>query len=175
VPENLRIRHHGRKAVQAFVDDVVSLYGHVFAEPPYNEGHEDAERFRSLLHAEFDEPGFGLVGAWDGDLLVGMAYGFTKPAGVWWSDAPEPSPTPDSSVFAVMEFGVHPAYRGRGLGRQLHDQLLLSRPESSATLKVWTAAPVREVYLQWGWRQFAGLTDVTPPVDILVLTLDDLR
>jgi GNAT superfamily N-acetyltransferase len=72
-----------------------------------------------------------------------------------------------------MELGVRPAYRRKGLGRQLHDELLLSRPEPSATLKVWSTALAREVYLQWGWRRFAGLTHTAPSVDILTLTLND--
>jgi ribosomal protein S18 acetylase RimI-like enzyme len=59
-----------------------------------------------------------------------------------------------------MELGVRPAYRRKGLGRQLHDELLLSRPEPSATLKVWSTALAREVYLQWGWRRL--LASPTP-------------
>jgi ribosomal protein S18 acetylase RimI-like enzyme len=165
---------HAANEARHFVPDMVDLYAVVFAEPPYNEGPEHAAKFRKWLTKELDSPGFTLVRAIAGTELVGMAYGYTMPAGEWWHNATEPPPADirDRRKFVVMEWAVRADHRRRGIGRQLMTELLTGRSEPYATLNANPAAAARDIYVRWGWQQ-RGRTHPKnyPPMDILVLPL----
>lgn len=152
-------------------DEAAELYAVVFAEPPYNEGPEMAEGFRRAFKREVKRDGFAFIAARDGDQLTGMAYGYTMPPGEWWRNA-EPDPPAeirDAPKLAVMEWAVHPAHRGHGIGRRLMDALLADRPEPWATLNVNPAAAARDIYLAAGWSS-CGMTRnrVYPDMEILI-------
>lgn len=149
----------GRDEAIDYLDTMVELYETVFAEPPYREGPEAADRFRGWVTEECDHPGFRLIGALDAGTLVGMAYGYTMPAGEWWRDTID-APADQllrAPKFAIMEWAVHPGHRGRNLGRRLMDELLGGRTETYGTLAANPAAAAHEMYLRWGW-QIAGYT-----------------
>jgi ribosomal protein S18 acetylase RimI-like enzyme len=79
----------------------------------------------------------------------------------------------DAPKFAVIELIVDEAWRGRGIGRQLMDDLLADRTEPYAMLTTRATNPARKMYSRWGWVQ-VGTTQHTPtaPVmDQLVLPL----
>jgi ribosomal protein S18 acetylase RimI-like enzyme len=77
-------------------------------------------------------------------------------------------------TFAVIDYGVLPAFRGRGVGRLVHDELLGGSGAVRASLAVRpTATDTQAIYRRWGWRR-VGHEVMDPPVpsaefDILVL------
>ncbi|MEU5782214.1 GNAT family N-acetyltransferase [Micromonospora lupini] len=153
---------------------LVGLYAVVYAEPPYNEGPEQVAGFAKGLPGETQRPGFRLVAADDAGALIGAAYGWTMPAGRWWTraDTEPPAHVRNADKFAVMEWVVRPDRRGEGIGAELMRRLLDGRPEPWATLASNPAAPARAIYQRAGWQQVAGsaMPDGTP-MHLLLLPL----
>jgi GNAT superfamily N-acetyltransferase len=150
------------------------LYAIVYAEPPYEEGPEQVDRFRRGLPDEAARPGFTLVAAHDDGTLVGTAYGWTMPAGTWWSraDVDPPADVRDADKIAVMEWMVHPRSRGEGIGAELIRRLLWRRSERYATLASDPRSHARAMYARNRWRQVGRSTlPWGPPMDLLVLDL----
>jgi ribosomal protein S18 acetylase RimI-like enzyme len=114
-----------------------------------------AERFVGWLHDEAVLPGFDLVEAYDGDRLVGFAYGNTMAAGDWWGHAEDDGPADVRAAekLVVQEWAVHPDARGAGIGHRLMTELLAGRREPWATLTVNPDATARGIYERMGWRQ----------------------
>jgi GNAT superfamily N-acetyltransferase len=148
---------------------LVRLYALVYAEPPYREGPEQVEHFRTRFTDDAQQPGFSLVTAEDDERLVGAAYGWTMPAGSWWPGADD---TDIAAVdkFAVLEWLVDPHYRSKGIGGRLFRHLLQDRPEPLATLAADPRSPARAIYARAGWRQAGTLTLAWgTPMDLLVI------
>ena len=153
---------------------LVDLYAVVYAEPPYCEGPEQVHRFRTSLHEDANRSGFTLVTAIENETLIGATYGWSMPAGKWWSNADQP-PRPDvlsAEKFAVMEWIVTPAKRGQGIGGALIRRLLDHRTEQYATLASDPRSDARAIYRKSGWRQ-VGVTKLSwgPEMDLLLLDL----
>ncbi|MEU8334782.1 GNAT family N-acetyltransferase [Micromonospora tulbaghiae] len=164
----------GLEAAPRF-DDLTQLYALVYAEPPYCEGPEQVARFREGLPQESVRPGFTLVCADDDGLLVGAAYGWTMPAGRWWTRADRPPPSELTAVdkLAVMEWMVHSGQRGRGVGAEVMRRLLDGRPERWATLASNPDSAARGMYGRAGWVQVgASRLPWGPRMDLLALRLD---
>ncbi|GAA3766403.1 hypothetical protein GCM10022225_60950 [Plantactinospora mayteni] len=157
-----------------FFPPLVDLYGIVYAEPPYEEGPDEVAGFAAKLPEESARPGFTLVAAEDGSDLIGAAYGWTMPAGVWWSRA-DADPAPEilaATKLAVMEWIVHPDHRRQGVGAELMRRLLVGRPETWATLASDPRTLARRLYERAGWRK-ADRSHLPwgPAMDLLVLPL----
>lgn len=164
-------RHDGR-SLSPLVPALVNLYAVVYAEPPYQEGLEQVDRFRETISGEGAYPGFTLIAAHDEEQLVGAAYGWTMLAGKWWSRAAEDGPAEvrDAEKLAVMEWMVHPQRRAEGIGAELMRQLLQGRQEPWATLASDPRSLARSMYKRAGWRQ-VGQSRLPwgPAMDLLVL------
>lgn len=163
----------GRTAKPHF-DDLAGLYTAVYTGPPYNEGPEQIARFREKLPVEASFPGFALVTAHTEGPLIGAAYGWTMPAGTWWSRADQEPSSELRKVdkFAVMEWIVHPGYQSHGVGRKLMHSLLADRAERWATLASNPESAARRMYERAGWQQVG--TSSLPwgtPMELLVLDL----
>lgn len=157
---------------------LVDLYAVVYAEPPYVEGPEQVTRFAEGLPQEATRPGFTMVAAEDDGTLVGVAYGWTMPAGRWWSRADQDPPADvlHADKIGVMEWIVHPCRRGEGIGAELMRRLLADRPERWATLASDPRSHARQVYARNGWQQ-VGQSQMPwgPPMDLLVLDREPVR
>jgi GNAT superfamily N-acetyltransferase len=161
-------------SARPWFDRLVGLYALVYAEPPYGENPEDVAEFAEGLPEESTRPGFELVTATSGRLLVGAAYGWTMPGGAWWSNA-DGDPPPDvrsADKLAIMEWMVRPEHRGGGVGAELMRLLLSGRSEPWATLTSDPQSAARDVYERAGWRQ-VGRTDPErgPLMHVLALPL----
>ncbi|WP_431884771.1 GNAT family N-acetyltransferase [Micromonospora wenchangensis] len=157
-----------------FFAALADLYAVVYSEPPYREGPDQVAGFREGLPDEAIRPGFSMIVAEDDGLLVGAAYGWTMPAGTWWSrsDQDPPSDIRDVDKFAVLEWMTHPGRRESGIGTELMHQLLSQRTERYATLAANPASIARRIYQRTGWRQVATSTlPWGPPMDLLVRPL----
>ena len=163
-------------AAWAQLDELVEVYREAYAEPPYDAGSLWEEKaFRDRTGRQVERNGFTLVTARVGGALIGFAFGLVFPAGGWWAGQAElpPAEILDPAKFAVIELVVRKAWRGRGLGHRLLDELLAGRPEPYAMLTAMREAPVRQMYARWGWQQVgtAQHTPTSPILDQLVLPL----
>jgi GNAT superfamily N-acetyltransferase len=104
-------------ALDAALDAVAALRITVFRDWPYlYDG--DAAYERRYLQTYRDSPGAVLVGAFDGDLLIGAATGTPM------EDHPEFAaalPFTITDTFYCAESVLLPAYRGQGLGHRFFD------------------------------------------------------
>lgn len=187
VPDSVRIELGSAELAQPLVDQIGELYDEVFSVPPYFWREDESELHRERLRRLLEDPSFGIVVAWAGDELVGFAYGFTVPPDTKrWSNLTEPAPAElteerPGRTFLLFDFAVRATYRGKGIGRTLHDALLGSRNEERASLSVEPpAVDTKQIYERWGWRKVAqsrgGPTAAAPVFDVYVRdSLDDLR
>lgn len=167
---------HDLVSATELIPEIVDLYAVVYSEPPYEEGPDQVERFRSSLPEEIERPGFSMITADAEDRVMGAAYGWTMGAGSWWSRADRDPPDPIRQVdkFAIMEWIVHPGWRGRGIGSELIRRLLHDRPEKYATLASDPRSQARKMYERAGWRQVArSILPWGPAMDILVLDISE--
>ena len=161
--------------------DVVSgLYQAVFSLPPFSGDAAEFANQRSYFPAMTGRPGFRLTTARAGNEHVAFGYGFLLPADTrWWTGLDDPvseefAREDGHRTFALIDYGVLAAWRGRGIGRAVHEKLLAGSGARRATLSVQPkAAETQEIYRRWGWRTVSSKT-MDPPVpapvfDILVL------
>jgi ribosomal protein S18 acetylase RimI-like enzyme len=105
--------------------------------------------------------GFRFVGAFASDRrLVGFVYGYTGAPGQWWYDRVAAALEDDVAAvwldpphFEFTELAVAPAYQSRGVGSDLHDEVLSGLPHRRSLLSA--LADNRRViafYEHRGWR-----------------------
>jgi GNAT superfamily N-acetyltransferase len=131
------------------------VYHSVFGDHPTMEAWRSAAWDRHRVR-----DGFRLALAYDGDTLVGFAYGYTGETGQWWTDharevlAPEVADAWLGGHFELVSVGVVEGARGAGIGRGLikaitdglaHDRLLLMTTSDDED-------PARRLYASEGWR-----------------------
>ena len=133
----------------AHTERIIDAYARVYGDPPFNEGEADVADFRASWPRRASVPGFRLVVAEIGGRLCGFAFGHELAENTrWWQGViGEPLDSAFTSerpgrTFAVIELAVLQEYRGRGIGRMLHDTLLAGLPHERVTLLVRTDTPV---------------------------------
>jgi GNAT superfamily N-acetyltransferase len=139
---------------------LIDLYLELYAADR-NSGFFTRERFSERL-ADHAGPGWEAVVGYDQGHAFGYAYGCPLPQDtVWWEGA-EPTPPDDVTAedgrrtFALLQLMVGTRWRGSGIARQLHDELLRKRSEERVTLLVECDHPkVRGLYEQWGYQSVA--------------------
>jgi ribosomal protein S18 acetylase RimI-like enzyme len=147
---------------------VRDLYAEIYAEPPYNEGPDDADDFASGWHRTIDQCNFRLVIARRADEAIGFAFGVQLRARTkWWNGALTPLPDDVTAeytgrTFAIIELAVRCPYRRKGVGRQLHTHLIAGLSEERITLLVRPEAPAaQQAYLSWGYRTVGQIQPVS--------------
>ena len=178
----------GADLARPLLDAICVLYDEVFAAPPFFWRDDESELHRERLTGLLADPTFGIAVARASEELVGFAYGFGLPADTKrWTRLVEPVSSArvtaewPGRTFLLFDYAVRQSYRGRGIGRRLHDGLLGSRPEERATLTVQpTAAETKGIYQHWGWRLVGkmegGPAAAAPMFDVYLRdSLDDLR
>ncbi|MFF3291205.1 GNAT family N-acetyltransferase [Streptomyces sp. NPDC003023] len=119
-------------------------------------------RYIVLRHLE--NPGARSLGATTADgRLVGFVYGMPNDRTHWWSTVVEPYLRRTGTdgwlddSFVITELHVHPAFQGRGIGRELittiTDDSGLSRSILSA---IDIESPARGLYRRLGYEDLAG-------------------
>jgi GNAT superfamily N-acetyltransferase len=122
----------------------------------------DHERRARQLRVWRRQPGFALAEARHGGFLVGYAAGMPlRPSTSWWRDLTAPLPADvteehQGRTFALTELQVRAAWRRQGIGRELHDLVLVGRTEERATVTAaLNAAAAQAAFRGWGWRKVA--------------------
>ncbi|MCX5213491.1 GNAT family N-acetyltransferase [Kitasatospora sp. NBC_00240] len=154
---SLELRHFQQiaPARQALIDTYADVRAPLLHLPNYA-----VPTFAERLDRHAGEPGWGVViGYADGE-PVGYAYANTLAvADRWWTRMAEPLPDgfTDIPTAALKEIGVRGPWRGTGLARRIHDELLARRGEERVTLLVNPSAgdgKVQALYGSWGYRDF---------------------
>lgn len=155
-------------------DEVTDLYLAVRSGLDHNSSMNTRESFVDRTTRQAGAEGFSGVLARCGGTLVGFAFGLPLPPGWWTSEAEQAPPEiRDAPKFAVIELNVAQPWRGRGIGRALHDKLLDDRPEPYAILTTTPGRPARGMYDRWGWVKVGTLQHApdAPVMDLLALRL----
>jgi len=184
---DIRIELVSAKRGHDSLDDICRVYDLVFSAPPFYWRDDESDLHRERLLRLLEDPTFGLATASGPNGLVGFAYGYTVPVDTQrWTrvlgelDEAMTREWP-GRTFLLFDFAVVPGYRGRGIGKALHDLLLSSRREERATLTVQpTALQTKSLYGRWGWRMVGqlegGPAAAAPRFDVYLRDrLDDLR
>lgn len=146
--------------------DLWPTYAAVFDEAAvFGDAHRD-EWLESVWSRHSDREGFRCRVAVNADgTVLGFGYGYTGQPGQWWSDQATGALEPDvadewvGGHFELVELGVLPAGRGRGLGTRLHDDLLDGLPHERALLSTSDndTDPGRRLYAKRGWQELGAL------------------
>lgn len=168
------------EAARLLASAVCDLYEAVFSLPPFNGDEEEFAYIRRSYPKLAQRPGFWLTTARTAKELIGFGYGYPLQADTrWWHGLTEPvsdelARETGHRTFALIDYGVLPAWRGHGVGRMIHDELLGGSGAERATLSVQPKAEqTQAIYRRWGWRKVASIK-MDPPVpapvfDILLL------
>ena len=122
----------------ADADEVQALQADVY-------GADDGA-FAGRFRVQRRQPGFVLAEARNGGYLVGYAFGMPlRPSTSWWRQLTAPLPEEVTAehpgrTFALADLAVRASWRRQGIGRDLHDLILRSRPEERATAVLAPAA-----------------------------------
>jgi GNAT superfamily N-acetyltransferase len=179
----MKVRTWDGPAARGLTDVVCCLYRVVFSEEPFNGTPEEFDGQRDYYPKMTARPGFRLATAQVDDEqgeFIGFGYGYLLPSDTtWWDGIDQPVPPEETREdgrrsFALIDFGVLPAWQGKGIGRAIHDELLGGSGAERATLAVQPKATRTEAtYLRWGWRRAAHLTNspgsTFPEFNLLVL------
>jgi ribosomal protein S18 acetylase RimI-like enzyme len=174
------IQRYDAKSAAGVIPNVGRLYEAVYREPPYCEGPDDVAEFLKGMSRRVAQPAFRLVVATTDGNTVGFAFGHQLTADTgWWQGAT--TPLPDSIVreyagrtFAIIELAVAAEYRRRGIGKAMHDALLVDADEERVTLLVRPEAmPARRAYERWGYTRVGAIRPwpEAPLYDAMVLNL----
>jgi len=167
-------------AAQRLAEQVAAVYQASFGAPPNSEGPQEFEHQRASYAELLGRRGFRLATARVGGRLVGFAYGaFLMPGTHWWEGMAEPLPPEYTAetgdrTFALIDMGVLPELRRRGIARALHDAVLAGCGAQRATLAVEPRLEGNQrLYASWGWSLAGRLTgapgDIADVYDIYVL------
>jgi ribosomal protein S18 acetylase RimI-like enzyme len=119
------------------------------------------ERLAEFLPRHARRRGFRFLAARDGEgRLGGFTYGYRGGPGEWWHDHVATALGPDGVArwlvpghFELVELGVRPDLRRRGLGRRLHDELLAPLDAPTAVLSTEQEnEPALALYRGCGWQ-----------------------
>lgn len=154
----LRLERYDEPSVDRIYDELVHLYAETHQDLAHNMFYT-TDRFKDFLVKQRAQPGFDLMAAWVGDRLVGVAFGFSRPA---------------KQQFQFCELMVTPDFQRQGIAKRLHDELLGHRPEPQVVLLVRKDnARAQAAYKKWGWTKIGDVqpTPEAPNFDELALPL----
>jgi GNAT superfamily N-acetyltransferase len=126
----------------------------------YEAPADDVASFADTVIKHVARPGFEGRLAWDGDRIVGFAYGFTLRPGQPWRDDMAGHLVRDladewlDGHFGLAQFGVVADQRRRSIGGRLHDVLIDGVPHPRSVLTVYEDnAAALAFYTDRGWSE----------------------
>ncbi|MDN3265677.1 GNAT family N-acetyltransferase [Streptomyces sp. CSDS2] len=177
----LTVQSHSPEEAQAIADELIAVYAEVYNVEPYaGDPFFSVPSYINRLHAAFEMPGFGVVTARLGDgSIAGYVHGVNlDPERAWWASLGDKRPAEvveaaeRGEVFWLRELMTLPAHQNRGIGRRLHDVMVLSRPEPWTTLTcIIDNEPARSAYPRWGYEVIGRIKHApeSPVYDAMIL------
>lgn len=160
--------------VRFLVTEAVDVHDTAAVWPVYEAVFGDQPDCETWRRAVWDKHtvrnGFRLARAYDGDALVGFAYGYTGQHGQWWTDSAQKVLANDVAEawlgghFELVSIGVLASARRRAVGRSLMHVLLADLPHERLLLMTSSDAddPARRLYASEGWHVLGpGIGDDT--------------
>ncbi|WP_327728636.1 GNAT family N-acetyltransferase [Streptomyces sp. NBC_00487] len=139
---------------------LLDIYADVYAEDIAANPFFSMKRFEERLEAHVSAGGWGCVVAEISGEVAGFTYGFTA--------------RDDATTFKLCENMLRETWRGRGISRVMHDELVSQRREERAELLVRRERPrLRAMYETWGYEQAGEKLPFpdAPLYDVMVLAL----
>lgn len=144
--DSLELIRYGQDESPAIRPTLVAAYAEVYADqlpdPFFSVG-----RFAQPLGGYASRPGWEAVVAYDGGEAAGYAFASTLPEGsAWRAGMLEPLPKEEAAedgrrTLALFELMVRRPWRGTGLARRVHEELLAGR--RSVSRSWWSRATPR--------------------------------
>ncbi|SEG85808.1 Acetyltransferase (GNAT) domain-containing protein [Actinacidiphila yanglinensis] len=152
--------HHAPDIRRRLLDVYAEVYAAEAAEDPFF----SLPAFTRRLDRHTSHPGWACVIGTVGADTVGYAYGRPDSESDWAdvTDTIEDVAAFAEGTFGLCEIMVRQAWRGTGIARTLHDELMNGRAETRASLLVEETHPrVRQTYQRWGYRVVGHLQPVS--------------
>jgi GNAT superfamily N-acetyltransferase len=137
------------------------------------------ERFESRLASHASGADWHAVVAWDDDTPAGFVYAAPLgPRTRWWEPLIEPLPEEytretGTRTLGLFELMLLPPYRGIGLSRQLHGELLGVRAESRVSLLADPShGKVLDLYTDWGYTRVGDMQPFPDSPRFAVMVLE---
>ena len=160
--------------IRIALTESVTAHDAALVWPVYESAFRDDSDYETWREAVWDKhsvrSGFRLARAYDGDALVGFAYGYTGEHGQWWTDRALAVLRPDvadewlGGHFELVSIGVLDTARRGGVGRSLMRVLLRDLPHERLLLMTSSDGddPARRLYASEGWQVLGpGIRDDT--------------
>ncbi|MDL4841078.1 GNAT family N-acetyltransferase [Aquibacillus rhizosphaerae] len=150
-------------------EDIVAiscLYREAFGDDEYTEKDLNIIQKRIEKHSKYQ--GFKLVKCVnDVNDVIGFAYGYTSSVGQFYRSLLELHLNEEeknkwlSDCFEVVELAVSPTYRRKGIGTEVHDNLLTGLSHETAILTTQIDNyKARSLYMKMGWRTIKEALDL---------------
>jgi GNAT superfamily N-acetyltransferase len=175
----LTVGYYTAADLPAIEDKLLAVYAEVYQREAAADPFFSIDSYTQRLHAHATAPRWGCAfGDIDGE-PVGYAYGFARTASYAWNGLLTLVPTDqltetDTRTFALCEVMVRAPWRGKGIARTLHDELMSHRAEERSHLLVEQEHPkVRALYERWGYRWMGVMQPYpdAPRYDSMILPL----
>ena len=175
----LTVSYYTAADLPAIEDKLVAVYAEVYSAEAATDPFFTVDRDTERLRAHASAPRWGCAFVDVEGRPVGYAYGFARTAAYHWhglvTDAPaDQLAETDTRTFALCEVMVRDPWRGTGIARLLHDELLSHRIEERSHLLVEPDHPkVRALYERWGYQWMGVMRPYTdaPRYDSLLRPL----
>jgi GNAT superfamily N-acetyltransferase len=169
----VRLEEWDGSAALSRLDELIRVYKEAFLDVFEDDPQRAAADRRLHVAGHLQRTDVRVLGALDGERLVGMTYAVPGRRGHWWHDvvwSSLPSAQAQewlSDVVEIVELHVLPQWQGRGIGRRLLRTVLADAPQRTAALSALDdpTLPARHLYaaegfapLLEGFRFPGGLT-----------------
>lgn len=152
--------HYTADQLEEIRKTILRIYAEVYAEDIATDPFFSMDRFQERLTAHTSAGGWGCVIAEVESAPAGFTYGFTA--------------RNDPTTFKLCENMLREEWRGRGVSKIMHDELMRHRQEERAELLVRRERPrLRAMYERWGYQQVGEKLPFpdAPLYDVMALQL----
>jgi len=148
----LELRHYGHGDLPEIRQTLLDVHADVYADQMSDE--EFRKKFPWFVDHWGGHPEFSCVIAYEGDEVVGFAYGAPGREGrEWWREHLDPAPE-KSRTFHFSELMVRERWRKTGASERLHRALMGAGGADLGALLVDVTHPrVQALYESWGYRK----------------------
>lgn len=154
--DDLLLKRHGIDELETVRPLLLDIYAEVYKDE-LDDPFSSVERFDERLTGHASRNSWECVIGFQQDEPVGYAYGAAlQPGARWWMHQLTPLPADYTEetghrTLALFELMLRAPWRGQGIGRHLHDELLAGRREERVTL-LCDDDITKAMYERWGYQ-----------------------